>query len=153
MIFDYPTLRKEREGWERIPREEQMLTGRYPHGAPVDLPRFPVRSSGQDHVCAFLLRKGAWSAGNPRDSTGNRGWWRVEPKSAFFSSFSCRRQASLLKSETWATHSMNREDEIRGLKGRPPGSGRIIAEQLLSLTRIQTREPLPAPGLPIRLRI
>jgi hypothetical protein len=23
------------------------------------LPRFPVRSSGQDHVCAFLLRKGA----------------------------------------------------------------------------------------------
>jgi hypothetical protein len=22
---DHPTLRKEREGWERIPREEQML--------------------------------------------------------------------------------------------------------------------------------
>ena len=49
----------------------------------------------------------------------------IVPRSAFFSSFSCR----------------------------PPGSGRIIAEQLLSLTRIQTREPLPAPGLPIRLRI
>jgi hypothetical protein len=28
-----------------------------------------------------------------------------EPKSAFFSSFSCRRQASLLKSETGANHS------------------------------------------------
>jgi len=36
---------------------------------------------------------------------------------------------------------------------RPPGSGRIIAEQLLSLTRIQARGPLPSPGLPIRLRI
>jgi hypothetical protein len=25
VTFAYPTLRKEREGWERIPREEQML--------------------------------------------------------------------------------------------------------------------------------
>jgi hypothetical protein len=50
--FDYPTLRKEREGW------------------------------------------------------GTRRWVEgKEPKSAFFSSFSCRRRASLPKSETWATHS------------------------------------------------
>jgi hypothetical protein len=29
----------------------------------------------------------------------------IEPKSAFVPPFTCRRQASLLKSQTWATHS------------------------------------------------
>jgi hypothetical protein len=37
-----PPVAKEREGW-----------------GTRQFPRFPVRSSGQDHVCAFLLTKGA----------------------------------------------------------------------------------------------
>jgi hypothetical protein len=51
---DYPTLRKEREGWGT----RQLVEG-------------------------------------------------MEPKARSFHHFTCRQQASLLKSETWATHSMS----------------------------------------------
>jgi hypothetical protein len=73
------------------------------------LPRFPVRSSGQDHVCAFLLRKAH---------------------------------------EVQETHETPQEIGVGG-GDRAQRRVLIVAEQLLSLTRIQIREPLPAPGLPI----
>ena len=53
----YPTLREEREGWERIPREAQMLLPAVAAWGTRRLPRFPVRSTGQDHVCAFLFKE------------------------------------------------------------------------------------------------
>jgi hypothetical protein len=44
-------------------------------------------------------------AKNERD-VGHPAWVRgIEPKSAFLAPSTCHRQASLLKSETWATHS------------------------------------------------
>jgi|HubBroStandDraft_3_1064219.scaffolds.fasta_scaffold37078_2 hypothetical protein len=44
-----------------------------------------------------------------------------------------------------------RHRKLKGLTDTPK-YGRIIAEQLLSLNRIQARGPLPSPVLPIRLR-
>jgi hypothetical protein len=75
-----------------------------------EMPRFPVRSSGQDRVCAFLKGK-AQEVQGTHETTQEIGGvghpamvMGIEPKSAFVSAFTCHRQASLLKSETWATH-------------------------------------------------
>ena len=57
ICVSHPSQKTRRMG--RIPREGQMLLPAVTAWGTRRLPRFPVRSSGQDHVCAFLLRKGA----------------------------------------------------------------------------------------------
>ena len=77
----------------------------------------------------------------------------IEPKSALFSPFSCRRQASLLKSETWATHSKR---SIRASHTRypvePAVTGRGTSASILNQANICTVHDIGEQGSPRRRR-